>query len=153
MELQYQRALDLEHDFLFEQAIAMYTAVLEGREYYEDARARLDTLESYVSEAARLYAEAEAASASSCAVNFAQRCASRPCTLESPSRRSSSCARRAASAADSDFVADTLARVSAAYESVCHVDTRLVDGVGCGGPRKEWACLLDHTFLIWQPPS
>lgn len=62
VELQYQRALDLEHDFLFEQAIAMYTAVLEGREYYEDARARLDTLESYVSEAARLYAEAEAAS-------------------------------------------------------------------------------------------
>lgn len=61
VELQYQRALDLEHDFLFEEAIEGYRAVLEGRDFYEDARARLDTLESYVVEAARLYAEAEEA--------------------------------------------------------------------------------------------
>ncbi|MDB4453849.1 hypothetical protein N9188_00250 [bacterium] len=60
VDLLYQRALDLEHDFLFGEAIELYREVLEGRDFYEDARARLEALETYVVEAARLYAEAQA---------------------------------------------------------------------------------------------
>ena len=59
--LLYQRALDLEHDFLFAEAIQLYGEVLSGRDFYEDARARMEALENYVVEAARLYAEAQAA--------------------------------------------------------------------------------------------
>ncbi len=59
--LLYQRALDLEHDFLFAEAIQLYGEVLSGRDFYEDARARMEALENYVLEAARLYAEAQAA--------------------------------------------------------------------------------------------
>lgn len=59
--LSYQRALDLEHDFLFAEAIELYGEVLSGRDFYEDARARKEALETYVVEAARLYAEAQAA--------------------------------------------------------------------------------------------
>ncbi len=60
VDLLYQRALDLEHDFLFDEAIKLYSEVLEGRDFYEDARARLEALETYVAEAARLYAEVQA---------------------------------------------------------------------------------------------
>jgi len=63
VDLLYQRALDLEHDFLFGEAIALYGEVLDGRDFYEDARARMEALETYVSEAARLYTEAQAAEA------------------------------------------------------------------------------------------
>ncbi len=63
VEQLYRRALDLEHDFVFGAAILAYREVLDGRDFYEDARARLEALEAYVAEAARLYAEAEAASA------------------------------------------------------------------------------------------
>lgn len=61
--MRYQRALDLEHDFLFPEAIEVYGEVLSGRDFYEDARARKEALENYVVEAARLYAEAEASTA------------------------------------------------------------------------------------------
>jgi tetratricopeptide (TPR) repeat protein len=63
VQLLYQRALDLEHDFLFTEAIELYGEVLSGRDFYEDARARKEALETYVVEAARLYAEAQAATA------------------------------------------------------------------------------------------
>jgi hypothetical protein len=51
----YQKALDLEHDFRYEAAIAKFRELLEGRDYYEDAISRLRTLEDYVSDAAALY--------------------------------------------------------------------------------------------------
>ncbi|MEM9801983.1 MAG: hypothetical protein AAGA20_16775 [Planctomycetota bacterium] len=55
----YQRALDLEYDYRFPQAITAYSSILEKRDFYKDSRARLDTLQQYVREAARLYEEAE----------------------------------------------------------------------------------------------
>ncbi|MDA0947972.1 MAG: hypothetical protein O2799_05605 [Planctomycetota bacterium] len=55
----YQKALDLEHDFRYEAAIAKFQELLEGRDYYEDAISRLRTLEDYVSDAAALYARVE----------------------------------------------------------------------------------------------
>ncbi len=42
----YQKALDLEHDFRYEAAIAKFRELLEGRDYYEDAISRLRTLEA-----------------------------------------------------------------------------------------------------------
>ncbi|MEL6715492.1 MAG: hypothetical protein AAFP86_17055, partial [Planctomycetota bacterium] len=57
----YSRALDLEHDFQFERALESYRAILETREFYRDVRARVDSIESYVADAERLYAGAAAA--------------------------------------------------------------------------------------------
>ena len=56
----YQKALDLEHDFRYEAAIAKFRQLLEGRDYYEDAISRLRTLEEYVTDAAALYEQMEA---------------------------------------------------------------------------------------------
>ena len=60
-EMVYQQALDLEHEFRFEEALAVYTHILEEREWYKDARARHETLEEYVARAAEAYAAAAAA--------------------------------------------------------------------------------------------
>ncbi|MEL6429805.1 MAG: hypothetical protein AAFR54_11550 [Planctomycetota bacterium] len=57
----YSRALDLEHDFQFERALESYGEILETREFYRDVRARVDSIEGYVADAERLYAEAAAA--------------------------------------------------------------------------------------------
>ncbi len=57
----YQRALDLERDFRYPDAIAVYEELLEQREWYEDARARLDTLQDYVTRSNELYAAARTA--------------------------------------------------------------------------------------------
>ena len=61
VESSYQRALGLEHDFQFEKAVTAYKEILEGRDYYKDTRARVDTLTDKISEAARLYDEYGAA--------------------------------------------------------------------------------------------
>ncbi|MEM9381933.1 MAG: hypothetical protein AAGB93_18400 [Planctomycetota bacterium] len=60
-ETQYQRALDLQYDFRFPEAIEAFQELLAKREFYKDTRARLDTLSDYVSDAKRLYAEADQA--------------------------------------------------------------------------------------------
>jgi len=54
----YQRALALEHDYLYQGAIDVYDELMARVDYYEDSRARRDTLMDYVSNAGRLYAEA-----------------------------------------------------------------------------------------------
>ena len=59
----YERALELERDFHFEEAIDAYAKVLEESDgFFKDAISRRRTLESYVSLAAELYAEYEDAS-------------------------------------------------------------------------------------------
>jgi tetratricopeptide (TPR) repeat protein len=57
----YQKAIDLEHDFRYEAAIAKYSQILAVEDYYEDCRARMDTLEDYVRDAAGLYERVMAA--------------------------------------------------------------------------------------------
>jgi antirestriction protein len=57
----YQKAIDLEHDFRYEAAIAKYSQILAVEDYYEDCRARMDTLEDYVRDAAALYERVMAA--------------------------------------------------------------------------------------------
>lgn len=59
VETRYQTALNLEYDFRFPEAIEAYAAILETRDFYEDVLARLDDLRGHVSEAERLYGEAE----------------------------------------------------------------------------------------------
>jgi tetratricopeptide (TPR) repeat protein len=54
----YQRALALEHDYLYQDAIDVYDDLMARVDYYEDSRARRDTLMDYVSNAGRLYTEA-----------------------------------------------------------------------------------------------
>lgn len=54
----YDRALGLEHDFRFEQAVTAYEAILESRDFFKDCRARIDVLEDKIAEAERLHAEA-----------------------------------------------------------------------------------------------
>jgi len=56
----YERALDFEHDFDFEQAITAYAAIMAEVEWYEDVRPRLDALRDYVNRAAILYDQAAA---------------------------------------------------------------------------------------------
>lgn len=51
----YELAMNLEHDFRFDQAIAQYVVVLEGRDFFLDARARLDTLRGKVERVEALY--------------------------------------------------------------------------------------------------
>jgi tetratricopeptide (TPR) repeat protein len=57
---QYELALDLEYDFRFEEAVAAYNVLLTMREYYLDARRRVETLEDAIRDAAELYARAAA---------------------------------------------------------------------------------------------
>jgi tetratricopeptide (TPR) repeat protein len=57
---QYELALDLEYDFRFEEAVAAYRVLLTKREFYLDARTRIETLEDAIRDAAELYARAEA---------------------------------------------------------------------------------------------
>ncbi len=54
----YDRALGLEHDFQFEQAVVAYEAILESRDFFRDCRARIDVLKDKITEAERLHAEA-----------------------------------------------------------------------------------------------
>jgi len=53
----YTSALNLERDFRLEDALAVYKRLLEGREYYQDARTRASTLEETVSQVHELYEE------------------------------------------------------------------------------------------------
>ncbi|MCP3918255.1 MAG: hypothetical protein GY711_22115 [bacterium] len=57
----YESALDCEHDFRFEEAIVTYDKLLAERDFYEDARARRNTLADYVARAAELYDRAKKA--------------------------------------------------------------------------------------------
>lgn len=54
----YQAGLDLEYDFRLEEAVQKYRALLASRQFYKDARARLDTLEDTIARAAELYTRA-----------------------------------------------------------------------------------------------
>lgn len=56
--VKYEHALDLEHDFQYPEAILAYEELLGEREWFEDSRARLSTLQEYVVKAAELYEEA-----------------------------------------------------------------------------------------------
>lgn len=58
VQSRYDRALGLEHDFQFPEAVAAYEGILEDRDYYKDCRARIDILNDKIGEAERLYAEA-----------------------------------------------------------------------------------------------
>lgn len=53
----YERALAYEHDYLYEDAIEVYGELLARTDYFEDARARSETLADYVENAVRLYGE------------------------------------------------------------------------------------------------
>ncbi|MFT5051099.1 MAG: tetratricopeptide (TPR) repeat protein [Chlamydiales bacterium] len=61
-QVKYELALDLERDFRYVEAIRVYTELLDEREWFEDARSRLTTLEDYVDHAAALYRRAQGAS-------------------------------------------------------------------------------------------
>lgn len=54
----YERALGLEHDFQLDAAVQAYESLLEGRDFYKDARARIDALRDKIATAERLYGEA-----------------------------------------------------------------------------------------------
>jgi tetratricopeptide (TPR) repeat protein len=54
----YERALAFEHDYLYQAAIDIYADLLTRVDYYEDSRARRETLTDYVTNADRLYLEA-----------------------------------------------------------------------------------------------
>ena len=54
----YDRARVLESDQRFDEALAVYGELLDQAPYFRDAIARRDTLEDYVAEAERLYAQA-----------------------------------------------------------------------------------------------
>jgi hypothetical protein len=51
----YEKALNFERDFLYEQAIAGYAEVLAETAYYRDVLTRKETLEEYVRRAQELY--------------------------------------------------------------------------------------------------
>jgi len=54
----YDAALNHEHDQRYEEAIQGYAHLLGEVDFFKDARARMETLESYVAEAAGYYEEA-----------------------------------------------------------------------------------------------
>lgn len=58
----YRAALDLEHDFRLEEAIAAYQGIIDefGYDMADDSQARITTLGDYVRDAKELYAEAKA---------------------------------------------------------------------------------------------
>ncbi len=66
----YAQALDLEHDFRYEEAIAVYAEILSEREFFDDTRSRFDTLTEYVELAGNLYERAEKAADSADRRNF-----------------------------------------------------------------------------------
>ena len=51
----YELALNLEHDFRFNGAIAQYEEILDDRDFFLDSRARLDTLREKVERVEALY--------------------------------------------------------------------------------------------------
>jgi len=57
----YEKAISFEHDFRYQAAIAKFEQVLAVEDYYEDSRARMETLKDYVSDAAALYKQVLAA--------------------------------------------------------------------------------------------
>lgn len=57
----YQRARERENDFRYEEAIALYSELIDEAGFYDDAIARRETLEGYIETAERLYREAAAA--------------------------------------------------------------------------------------------
>jgi tetratricopeptide (TPR) repeat protein len=61
LEQLYDKALALESDQQFEEAVALYGKLLEKSSYFKDAIARKETLESYIAKANTLYAQAQAA--------------------------------------------------------------------------------------------
>lgn len=58
LETLYQRALNLERDQQYPEAIVAYEKLFEHAEYYKDARTRQDTLNDYVKLAAEYYERA-----------------------------------------------------------------------------------------------
>ena len=58
LRLIYERALTFEHDYLYQEALRVYDELLTRVDYYEDSRARRETLASYIKNAERLYEEA-----------------------------------------------------------------------------------------------
>ncbi|MFN0244204.1 MAG: hypothetical protein ACKVWV_15050 [Planctomycetota bacterium] len=60
----YEEAIALERDFLFSEAVAKYTDLLEITQYYKDVITRKETLEGYIQLADELYAKAAAAGSS-----------------------------------------------------------------------------------------
>lgn len=58
----YEKALDLEADYRYEEAVQVYDDLLEKATYYEDAIARRDTLVSFIELAAKLYEQAQSES-------------------------------------------------------------------------------------------
>jgi hypothetical protein len=58
IEARYQRALTMEHDFQYREAITAFQAILDERQWYKDARTRLSTLEGTVARVERTYQEA-----------------------------------------------------------------------------------------------
>lgn len=58
LQRMYDAALNLEHDQRYEEAIQGYAHLLTQVDFFKDARARMETLESYVAEAAGYYEEA-----------------------------------------------------------------------------------------------
>ncbi len=61
LERLYEAARTLESDWRYEEAVAAYGKLLEREPFFRDAIARRDTLQSYVEQAAELYAKYEAA--------------------------------------------------------------------------------------------
>jgi tetratricopeptide (TPR) repeat protein len=61
LERLYEDARTLESDWRYEEAVAAYGKLLEREPFFRDAIARRDTLQSYVEQAAELYAKYEAA--------------------------------------------------------------------------------------------
>lgn len=57
----YEKAISLEHDFRYQAAIAKFGQVLAVQDYYEDSRARMETLKDYVIDAKALYEQVLAA--------------------------------------------------------------------------------------------
>ena len=55
LRLIYERALTFEHDYLYQDALQVYDELLARVDYYEDSRARRETLASYIKNAERLY--------------------------------------------------------------------------------------------------
>lgn len=58
-EADYESALNLEHDFQYEEAVAAYGRLLNTYGFYEDARARASRLENVIYEVTELYGTIE----------------------------------------------------------------------------------------------
>jgi len=69
-QVKYESALDLERDFRYVEAIQVYGELLAEREWYEDARSRMTTLEDYVKHAEVLYRDSQRAGSDEERVGF-----------------------------------------------------------------------------------